>query len=117
MFYSSVLGSALTFGIVCWGGNITKEDKNKLDKTIKKASGIIGKTQNKTESLCKQYTLKKMNKILKDEKHPLWEEYEKNRIVRSGRLRAVKTKTIRHRSSFVPRSITYFNNDFKRGDI
>jgi hypothetical protein len=40
MFYSSVVCSIMTFGLVCWGGGATRQDKNRLDKQIKKAGGV-----------------------------------------------------------------------------
>jgi hypothetical protein len=32
MFYSSIVCSMMTFGLACWGGKVTKQDRNRLDK-------------------------------------------------------------------------------------
>lgn len=44
MFYGSVVASVVTYVIVCWEGNLAKEDLNKLDKVIKNASATVGCT-------------------------------------------------------------------------
>lgn len=36
LFYNSVIGSTMMFGLVCWGGNIPKQDTHKLNKTKQK---------------------------------------------------------------------------------
>ena len=51
MFYSSVLSSVLTFGLLSWGGNISRRDVETLDKIIKKASGVVGRTQDNLDTL------------------------------------------------------------------
>ena len=48
MFYNSVVASVMTYAIVCWKGKLAKEDFNKLDKIIKKASATIGWNQCRT---------------------------------------------------------------------
>ncbi|XP_070175981.1 uncharacterized protein [Littorina saxatilis] len=40
MFYTSTCNSVLYFGSVCWGGNINKQDRDRLDKFIRKASEV-----------------------------------------------------------------------------
>ena len=114
MFYSSVVCGALTFGLTCWGGNISIQDRSRLDKMIKKAGGVIGKKQDNLDTMCTHRTEIKMKNILKDETHPLRDEYTSRLNRRSGRYRAPKTKTNRHSNSFIPRSIRIFNESFKR---
>ena len=36
IFYSAVVCSTLTFGVVCWRGNISKHEWGRLDKIVKK---------------------------------------------------------------------------------
>ena len=45
LFYTSIISSTLTFGLTCWGGNLLKHDKGKLNRIIKTASVVIGKEQ------------------------------------------------------------------------
>ena len=37
-FYNVVICSIIMFGSVCWGGNISKLDRGRLEKTVKKKS-------------------------------------------------------------------------------
>ena len=39
-----------TFGSVCWGGNIPKQDKDILDKIIKNADRVVDKRQDRFEA-------------------------------------------------------------------
>ena len=35
-FYNAVICSIIIFGSVCWGGNISKLDRGRLEKIVKK---------------------------------------------------------------------------------
>ena len=37
-FYNAVICSIIMFGSVCWGGNISKSDRERLEKIVKKKS-------------------------------------------------------------------------------
>ena len=69
MFYSSVLSSILTFGLLAWGGNVCKRDKEVLDKIIRKASGVVGRTQDNLDTLYDRRVTNKLNDILHDITH------------------------------------------------
>ena len=43
--FLSTINSNLTFGCVCWGGNTSRQDRDWLEQTIRKARGVIGKQQ------------------------------------------------------------------------
>ena len=45
VFSLSTISSVLTFGCACWGGNASKQNRNRLAKTIRKAGGVIGRQQ------------------------------------------------------------------------
>ena len=47
MFFTCSISSVLTFNCVCWGRNISKHDRDRLVKIIKKAESVIGKRQNR----------------------------------------------------------------------
>ena len=34
LFYTSIVSSILTFGLACWGGNLLKHDRDKLNRMI-----------------------------------------------------------------------------------
>ena len=40
-FHAATISSVLTFGMTCWGGNASKQGKNRLDKNTKKAGGVF----------------------------------------------------------------------------
>ena len=42
IFYNAVVRSVLTFGVVCWGGNIFKRERGRLDKIVKKGDQVVG---------------------------------------------------------------------------
>ena len=42
-FYNAVTCSIIMFGSVCWGGNISKLDRGRLEKILKKAGHVMGK--------------------------------------------------------------------------
>ena len=43
MCYQTLIQSVITFGISCWGGNITEWDKQKINRSLKNAGKIVGK--------------------------------------------------------------------------
>ena len=43
-FYNAVICSIIMFGSVCWGGSISKLDRGKLGKIVKKAGQVVGKS-------------------------------------------------------------------------
>ena len=108
-FYSSMINSVLTFGLTSWGGNISKIDKNRLDKLIKKASCTIGKPQENIDTLYNTSLTKKTHKILIDQSHPLHNDFVKSKSQRSGRFKLPKIKTNRFRHSFFPQALKRYN--------
>ena len=43
-FYNAVICSIIMFGSVCWGGNVSKLDRVRLEKIVKKKAGhVVGK--------------------------------------------------------------------------
>ena len=42
IFYNAAVCSAITIVIVCWGGNISKHEKGRLDITVKKGDQVVG---------------------------------------------------------------------------
>ena len=39
-FRNAVICSSIMFGSVCWGGNISKLDRGRLEKIVKKAGHV-----------------------------------------------------------------------------
>ena len=116
MFFSSVVSSIMVFGLLCWGGNVAKRDRDRLDKIIKKAGGVVGRKQDDIQTIYLRLVMKKVTNILDDIEHPLFIEFDSRVIERSGRFRAPKTKTTRHKHSFIPTAIQTYNEHFDKAD-
>ena len=71
MFYETVICSIFSFALVCWGGNATLRDKNKLNKIIKKAESCVGSKLDGIDIILSNVLMKKALKIEKTELHPL----------------------------------------------
>ena len=100
IFYTSVVQSIITFGISCWGGNITHGDRYRIDRIIRRAEKIMKMELPSQMTLYEEYSYAKVRNILKDNTHPLFLEYETS--IRSGRVISCKTRTERFKRSFVP---------------
>ena len=59
-------------------------------------------------------SMKKLSNILQDDSHPLRPEFDSRLIVRSGRLRVPKYRTMTYSSSFVPMAVRKFNDGINR---
>ena len=114
MFYTSTVSSVLTFRSACWGGNAAKQDKDRLEKNIKEAEGIVGRKQESLHSAYHRLLTDRLNTILADETHPLRPEFDSRRIDRSGRFRVPKARTNRYKNSFIQSAIQNFNQSVKR---
>ena len=44
MFYKATVDHFFTFGMACWGGNASIQDKNRHNKSIMKAGGVVPTT-------------------------------------------------------------------------
>ena len=49
VFFLSSISSVLT--CVCWGGNASKQDRDRLEKTTRKVGGVTGRQQETFESV------------------------------------------------------------------
>lgn len=111
MFYSSVINSVMTFGLTSWGGNLSKNDSGRIDKTIKRAGKVIGKAQDSLDTLYRHRVEQKLTHITKDSTHPLRDDIDTLKIVRSGRYRIPKAKTYRFLNTFIPSAARIFNEN------
>ena len=104
LFYTATIQSVISFGIVCWGGNMCEQDKIKINSLIRKARKICNADDLPlVDEIFKIACIKKGESILQDPEHPLNKEYL--RSSRSNRLLFKRTKTERLRRSFIPTSI------------
>ena len=70
-FYSAVICSIIMFGSVCWGGNISKLDRARLEKIVKKAGHVVGKPLDNFKTLREKRLYRKLMQILNDPTHPM----------------------------------------------
>ena len=83
-----------------------------LDKIIRKASGVVGRTQDNLDTLYDRRVTNKLNDIT----HPLRQELDNRLTVHSGRMRVPKARTVRYSNSFVPQTVSVFNHSARGGD-
>ena len=114
LFFSSVVCTVLTFGVTCWGGNITQGDKDRVDRLIRKAGRVIGRNQDTLTDAYNDRLYKKVTNIFDDDTHPLRQEFDRLLIERSGRLRTPKVRTVRYQKSFMPKAVQIFNSHHNR---
>ncbi|KAF7711331.1 hypothetical protein HF521_000342, partial [Silurus meridionalis] len=107
-FYTAVIESVLCSSITIWFGAATKQDRNRLQKTVKTAEKIIGAPLPTLQDLYHTRTRNRAGKIINDPSHPGHNIFQ---LLPSGRhYRTLFTKTARHRNSFFPQAITLTNN-------
>ena len=104
MFYLALFQSVITFGISCWGGNITEGEKQKINRSIKKAGKIVSEELPLLNNLYEKHSITKALNIVNDPCHPLWNAYQISG--RSGRFITVYSKTERYKKLFCPGNIS-----------
>ena len=111
--YQLVNKSDFTYCCVCWGGNITKRDTNRITGIIKKSGSIIQSNEHSDFCVCyKNAIQRKLQAILKDQNNALHPEFRKHVVARSGRMRIPACSTNRYLKSFV--TISLFNSVITR---
>ena len=114
IFFNSIVGSILTFGLTCWGGNLTQADRARMDRVVTKAEKLVGKSLDNLEILYNKRVLTKVKAIMKDDSHPLKPDFDRANVSGSGRLQLPKCKTNRFKNSFFPIAIKKYNEGYKR---
>ena len=110
MFYLSTICGVWRYCIICWGGNVTDSDKQRLERIIARAERVIGEDLESVESVYQGLLRRKLARVWDDSCHPLHDRLAGQRSLRgTGRLRLPPLNTNRYRSSFIPRAIKLFN--------
>ena len=102
----SWLSKMLLHIVVCWGGNISKRDINRITGIIKKSTSII--QSNEHSDFCMYYKnaiLHKLQAILKEQIHLLHPEFHKHVNARSGRMGISACSSNRYLKSAVHQAI------------
>ena len=114
MFYKSVICGVWQYNLVAWGGNVRKDDEQRIDALIRQASRVIGESQTAMATSYHELLGVKLDNILRNDDHPLRANLDRAVIPRSGRMRLPLANTNRHPSSFIPQCIKLHNLNFKR---
>ena len=109
LFYQATIQSILTFCIIGWGGNTSEKNKNKINYLIKRSGKLFGKSPLSFNDLLESYCFRKIKFITKDKTHPLFSFIKFSS--RSGRVQYILTHTERYRSSFLPFSVKFLNEN------
>ena len=112
MFYRSVVAGVITYAAVCWGGVASARDTGRLDRLIRKAGSVVGRALEPLGAVVEKRTKSMLLGILGNPTHPLHHTLVGQSSSRSGRLTALRSRTERHRRSFVPSAIRLFNRTF-----
>ena len=108
LFYTSTICGVWRYCLICWGGNVTKSERDRIDGVRKNAETVIGRSQPSVDSIYQCLLQCKLDAVWDDCSHPLHEQLHDSRINRGiGRLRLPCLKTNRHRNSFIPRAISF----------
>jgi len=111
-FYNAVICSIIMFGSVCWGRNILKLDRGRVEKIVKKKkAGHVGKPLDRDsfKTLHKKRLYRKLMQILNDPTHPVRYYFDSRRSNRSGRCLFLRTNTKRYKASFLHSALSVFN--------
>ena len=110
IFYLSTICGVWRYCLICWGGNVNKTDRSRLDDIVKRAARVIGEDLETVESVYQNLLRQKLDRVWEDTEHPLHDRLSGQQSLRgSGRLRLPYLNTNRHRDSFIPRAIKLFN--------
>ena len=72
MFWTSfIICSIIVYGSVCWGGNISKFDRGRLEKIVKQAGQVVEMPLDSFTTLCEKRLFKKLLQVLNNSTHPM----------------------------------------------
>ena len=91
-FYNAIIHSLITFGSVCWGGNISKFDRGRLKKMIKQAGHVVEKPLDGFKILHEKRLYRKLMQI--DPTHPMRYYFDSRCSNRNGRFLLLRTNTV-----------------------
>ncbi|XP_060793488.1 uncharacterized protein LOC132896569 [Neoarius graeffei] len=107
-FYSAIIQSVLCSSITVWFGSVAKQEKNRLQRTIRSAEKIIGVNLPSIQDLYLSRVRKRAGNISADPSHP---GHKLFKLLPSGRrYRSLYAKTTRHKNSFFPQAVSVMNS-------
>ena len=101
--------------MVCWGGNISKRQRGRLDKIVNKGGDgqVVGISGQNTEEVYFRRVKCKLAAILNDFTRALYSDFDSSRVEGGGRLQVPLARTNRLKLSFLPSAISMFNRSFE----
>ena len=86
MFYESVVANAIFFTVTCWGSGLKVTDNNRLNKLIRRAGDVVGEELDTLMTVAERRMLSKLQSILDNVPHPLYNTPAQQMSTFSGRL-------------------------------
>ena len=111
-FYNPVICSIIMFGSVCWGGNISKLDRGRLEKIVKKSGHVVGEPLNNFKTLHEKRLYRKLMQNITCPTHPVRHYFNSRHSNRSGRFWLLRTNTNRYKALFLPLALSVFNENY-----
>ena len=110
LFHDSFVKSVMTFGLICWWGNLSVKNRAKLSKLQTISCKIVGCStpDSSLQKLYNMITIQMAKKIISDPTHFLHAKYDLLPSGRRHRMPAVRTQ--RAMKSFIPYSIKLLNH-------
>ncbi|TWW57365.1 hypothetical protein D4764_07G0000840 [Takifugu flavidus] len=100
-FYTAIIQSVLCSSITVWFGSATKQDRNRLQQTVRTAERVIGTSLPSVQDLYESRVRKWARSISADPSH--------HGLPSCRRYRALYITIRRHRNSFFPQAVTLMN--------
>ena len=69
LFYTSTIVIVWGYCLVCWGGNVSKSEKRRIDSIVRKAERVIGKCQPSVDSVYPDILKGKLEMVWSDNSH------------------------------------------------
>ena len=107
-FYQCIIESVLTGCITVWYGNMTAQDCNRLQRTVKTAAKIIGIALPSLQNIYTTRCMKKAQNIIKDTSHPANTLFQL--LPSKKRYLSIKSRTTRLSNSFFPQAVRLLNS-------
>lgn len=107
IFYTAIIQSVLCTAITVCFGSSTKQDRIRLQQTIRSAERIIGADLPSIQDLYRSRVRKRAGTISADPSHPGHNLFEP--LPSGRRYRALYANTKRHKDTFYPQAVTLIN--------
>ncbi len=97
-----VIASVWGYCLICWGGNVGKSEKDRINRMIKSAGRIVGESRPLVDTAYEDLLAGKLTMLLNDTNHLLHDVLASQLIPKSGRMQVPYAATNRYPSSLIP---------------